>query len=553
MGRAARVTDADAMTTSLASGPVNHNFPEVVATGDRQIVTAVVRRHRLLRALARLLSGLAAAFRVHPALWRAMARAYRPWMARFARRQAALTCRLAALEVPAYADLVARAGHRPRRYDLTTYPMTDKRGYVAAYPEVQRCWRGRIETVGTVVDESSGSSGRPYNWARSRRELRAVRRNLAGYTTLAFPARRRFVINAYSMGAWATGTTTGTAMARVAMVKNTGPDLDKIVDTLLHFGPDFDYVITAYPPFLKHLRDRLDAVGFPWARYRIGALVGGEAMTEAMRDYLEQRFTRVRSGYGASDLTIGMAGETEFTVWLRRRLRTDRALRAALLGPDEERTPMVFQYNPLETFLEVTAEGEIVCTLNGTDGLTPKLRYNVGDEGRLMPLPDVVRIVAADRSRWRQARSVWRAAQPIRLPLLFLFGRTDSTISYLGANIYPQDVEYGLYHGHDLAHVIDGFCLTLEERDDLESRPVVHVRLREATVLSDDDRWTLTDQCRRGVLDHLAATSRDFAESLREDPTAGDLRVRVHDYHDGPFAAHRDAIKNVYLTREGSA
>ncbi len=33
----------------------------------------------------------------------------------------------------------------------------------------------------------------------------------------------------------------------------------------------------------------------------------------------------------------------------------------------------------------------------------------------------------------------------MRLPFLFLFGRRDSTVSYMGANIYPQDVEYGLY------------------------------------------------------------------------------------------------------------
>ncbi|MEE3922567.1 hypothetical protein V2I01_42230 [Micromonospora sp. BRA006-A] len=75
--------------------------------------------------------------------------------------------------------------------------------------------------------------------------------------------RRPFVINAYSMGAWATGTTTGAAMARIATVKNTGPDLGKIVDTLREFGPGHDYLVTAYPPFLKHLRDRLDAEDFP--------------------------------------------------------------------------------------------------------------------------------------------------------------------------------------------------------------------------------------------------------------------------------------------------
>ena len=63
---------------------------------------------------------------------------------------------------------------------------------------------------------------------RSRGELRSVHKNLAGFTTMVFPSPRRFVINAYSMGAWATGTNTGIAMARIAMVKNTGPDLAKI-------------------------------------------------------------------------------------------------------------------------------------------------------------------------------------------------------------------------------------------------------------------------------------------------------------------------------------
>ena len=66
----------------------------------------------------------------------------------------------------------------------------------------------------------------------------------------------------------------------------------------------------------------------------------------------------------------------------------------------------------------------------------------------------------------------------MRLPLLFLYGRKDSTISYMGANIYPQDVENGLYQDNPLAHQIESFCLTLEEHADLESRPVVHVQLR---------------------------------------------------------------------------
>ncbi len=136
-----------------------------------------------------------------------------------------MTCQFAALDVPAYADFLRRRGWRFRYFDLSTYPETSKASYVPAYPEEERCWHGRIEIAGSVVDESSGSSGRPFNWVRGRRELNTVHKNLAGYTTLVFPSRRRFVINAYSMGAWATGTNTGIAMAKVAMVKNTGPDI----------------------------------------------------------------------------------------------------------------------------------------------------------------------------------------------------------------------------------------------------------------------------------------------------------------------------------------
>ncbi|MFG3708682.1 phenylacetate--CoA ligase family protein [Micromonospora sp. NPDC047670] len=508
-------------------------------------------RQWTLRFASFSLTGLYTLHQVHPAVWRFMARNYRPYMGRFARLHAWMTCQFAAIDVPAYGDFLRRNGWRFRWFDLSSYPPTDKQSYVMAYPEAQRCWHGEIEIAGSVVDESSGSSGQPFNWIRGRRELRSVHKNLAGYATMVFPSKRRFVINAYSMGAWATGTNTGIAMSTIAMVKNTGPDLQKIADTLRYFGPGFEYIVTAYPPFLKHLRDKLDAEDFPWGEYRISGLVGGEGMTEALRDYLEERFRKVRSGYGASDLTIGIAGETDFTVWVRRRLRTDAALRAALLGPDEHRLAMVFQYNPLETYLETNADHEVICTINSTAVLTPKVRYNIGDEGRLTAYPDVLAAIGDPAARLDAERAA--RADRMRLPLLFLFGRKDSTISYMGANIYPQDVEYGLYAGNPLAHLLQSFCLELEEHADLESRPVINLQLREDLALDPDERLALAETCRDGVLRYLSEASRDFAESLAEDPSAADLRVKVHDHGTGPFAGTTTKIKNVYLVKGATA
>ncbi|HEY0698834.1 MAG TPA: phenylacetate--CoA ligase family protein, partial [Micromonospora sp.] len=136
------------------------------------------------------------------------------------------------------------------------------------------------------------------------------------------------------------------------------------------------------------------------------------------------------------------------------------------------------------------------------------------------------------------------ANERMTLPVLLLFGRRDSTVSYLGANLYPQDVEYGLYAGNPYAAEISRFCLALVEDAALETRPVVHVELRRP--LAAPAREALVAACRTGVRRHLATVSRDFAQSLTEDPTAGELRVELHAAGTGPFAGQQK-IKNVYL------
>ncbi|WP_182111221.1 MULTISPECIES: phenylacetate--CoA ligase family protein [unclassified Actinotalea] len=526
----------------------------MTGTGAAPRRTSVLRQ-AALRVATGVVTLVYRMYRVHPALWRFTARNYHPAMERFARLNAWMICQHAYLDVPAYRRHVEEHGFRFRWWDLTAYEPTSKHGYVDRYPEAERCWDGEIRTVGTVVDESSGSSGTPYNWLRSKRELATVHKNVAGYVTQIFGTRGLFAINAFSMGAWATGTNTGIAMSRIAMVKNTGPEIDKIVDTLRHFGPGYTYLVCAYPPFLKHLRDRLDADGFDWDAYDLNGFVGGEALTEGLRDYLEDRFGRVYSGYGASDLTIGMAGESDLTVWLRRALIAHEPLRREVLGDGEARTPMVFQYNPLETYLETTSDGRLLVTLNSADIMSPKLRYDIGDEAMILSF-DAMR-AAVDRLpeplRSRLTFGVERAAavQGMRLPLLLLFGRKDSTVSYMGANLYPLDVENGLYLDNPHAAAIESFKLSLVDIGDHEQRPGIHLQLRAHAALDDAERADLASRAAAGVLRHLASVSRDVAQSLEEDPTASDLRVEVHAHGTGPFAGGSTKIKNVYLVDEG--
>jgi phenylacetate-CoA ligase len=491
-----------------------------------------------LTALVALFSEAYRFVRFRYRLWLWSANHYGSRLDRLAYLHAYLMCAWAKKRVPAYADFLQTNGHAFRILSLESFPETSKERYVKRYGFAERCRHGRIPVVGTVVDESAGSSGTPYNWVRSARELRDVHVSTANWVRYSFPTERLFAINAFSMGAWATGTNMGVALSRVCTVKSTGPDLEKIVDTIDQFGDACDYLIAAYPPFLKRVVDALDERGFDWSSSRVYGLVGGEGMTEAMRDYLERRLVKVRSGYGASDIQIGIAGETDLSVAVRKLLVADPRTRTALLGEGEERVPMVFQYNPLDSYVEINDRGETVITVNNYSVLSPRLRYNLGDEGRILTRPELER-------RLRAAGIEPPAAEGWALPFFFLFGRRDSTVSYMGANIYPIDVEYGLYCDETLARLIEGFCLELREDADLESRPVVHVQLRAGATAPPD----AVERLRAGIVDHLTSASRDFAESLREDSSAGDVRVVLHDHGTGPFAGSGGRIKNVYVVR----
>ena len=88
-----------------------------------------------------------------------------------------------------------------------------------------------------------------------------------GFATRSFPSAT-LRHQCLPMGAWATGTNTGIAMAKIAMVKNTGPDLDKIIDTIEHFGPPSQPLSPPTHPSSRTRADRLDAQRFDWDAHR---------------------------------------------------------------------------------------------------------------------------------------------------------------------------------------------------------------------------------------------------------------------------------------------
>jgi phenylacetate-CoA ligase len=438
--------------------------------------------------------------------------------------------------VPAYRQFLKAQGWRhdaslSPAERLASLPDTDKNSYIRAHSTEERCLDGRIPLRGTQIDESSGSTGIPYNWVRGVAELTDKHREMSQFTRYTC-GQTDITINAFSMGAWATGLNVGEALRMNGLVKSTGPDVDKIFHTLDFFGPRYRYVITAYPPFLKHLLDESERRGFNWPAYTVHGIVAGEGMSEGLRTYLARRFRTVWSGYGASDLDIGVAGELPLTVWIRQRAAADPALQRALFG-DDPRLPMLFQYNPYDYLIETNAAGELIITINRLAMLSPRIRYNIHDAGGVLSYREML-------TRLRgfgldPLREVPTPEQPVfQLPFLYLFGRSDSTVSYMGANIYPEDVEHALFSEGSDSQRLGAFCLELVDVGEIEQRPCVHVEVLDGHTADAD------------------LASRDFRTAVSEDPRAGEIQVRLHGVGAGPFAGNHGRIKRRYIVGKSS-
>jgi phenylacetate-CoA ligase len=443
----------------------------------------------------------------------------------------------AARRVPAYAHFLSSA-----RYQDGLPPETDKDNYIRCYSTEDRCVGGRLPARHTTIDESSGSTGTPYNWVRSDLERHQSHLFISYFAKYCYGSLPFVTINAFSMGAWATGINMGVAMTHNGIVKCTGPDIDKILHTMRFFGPGYRYLIAGYPPFLKHLIDAAEAANFPFEQFNLRALVGGEGMAEGLRDYLLRRFKAVFSGFGATDLEIGIAGETPLAVAIRRLSRERPEVRRALFGSDS-RLPMVFQYNPLMHYVEVNAQRELVFTISRKSLLSPRIRYNVHDEGGVARFDDMQRRlidVGIDMDALRRAAG----SGNLRLPFFWVYGRRDYTISVMGANIYPEDLEQCLYAELELSKITHSFCLGLAEG------PGGAVNPKFMFEIDGEPSDALALTFRDAMLHRLLALNADYREAWKEYPETVLPVVELHRRGAGPFATDSARIKQVRLVKQ---
>lgn len=374
-----------------------------------------------------------------------------------------------ARRVPAYREFLAGHGMDPDRLaddDWSRLPLVTKPDYLARYPLARRCQDGEL-TGCDMIAVSSGSSGAPRIWPRSAADERHATAAMRRIMVDTFGADRRatLAVVCFPMGSWVGGLYTLSCLrslvrdgdARIITVA-PGNNVKEILRVLPELAPTLEQtVLLGYPPFVKEVIDSGRRAGIPWSEWDLKLVFAGETFSERWRDLVTERCgiadpaIATAAMYGTADAGI-LAVESPLTVGVRRLAAAHPELANDLFGTDT--LPTLAQYDPARRLFECL-DGDLVFSTSGT---MPLVRYAIGDRGGLLDSAEVLA---------RCAEYGW--SQPAgydELPMVYLFGRTLFSVSYFGANVYPENVAPVLERPEFADTVTGRFVLQVREFDE---------------------------------------------------------------------------------------
>jgi phenylacetate-CoA ligase len=412
-------------------------------------------------------------------------------------RQAVLALfHAAATSVPAYPRFLAEHGVDPvairTHEDLRRVPPITKAGYLLRHPLPDLCRGGQIAAC-DMIAASSGSTGKPSYWPRFvTDELGvAIRFEQVFRDSFAADGKRTLAVVCFALGTWVGGMFTAACCRHLAAkgypitVITPGNSKEDIFRAVTELGPFFDQVVLlGYPPFLKDVIDTGIARGVRWPDLHVRIVTAGEVFSEAWRTLVAERIGSTApcydfaSLYGTADAGV-LGNETPLSIAVRRFLAARPEAARAVFGQD--RLPTLVQYDPLSRYFEVEG-GRLLFS---GDGGVPLVRYDILDTGGVVPYEamleqlkgfgfDPLSALAQPAGRPRAARDE-RGARP--LPFVYVFGRSDFTVSYFGANVYPENVTVGLEAPGVSAWVTGKFVMTVERDADEDASLAVVVEL----------------------------------------------------------------------------
>lgn len=425
-----------------------------------------------------------------------------------------------------------------RNFDdfLSKVPTIDKESYVKTSKFLSDMCLNEHISEAEILVRSSGFTGKPCTWPRSKEEEENARTFFTFGLDLLYHTYkyRSLFINGFALGTWVSGVDVLKASGDMCTTINPGINDDEVLDIYNTFKNEFEQVIIAgNPVFLKNLlEDGLDK-GINWADCRVNLLTGGEPITEEFRDYLygiigAEPLTKdscsIYSGYGASDIGITGINETFDSVHIRRLAWKDKALFAKIFG-NAKTLPMLFQYDPTKYFIRKLESGELEFTTCNLDVMMPLIKYNIHDNGGLYSYADMNCILKE-----------FKIDMKIKLPLPFIYveGRSDNSLKFCSSFVYPENIINSIHSAKMLVKMTTGkFKMSsVVDRKRNESL-LVELQLKKGIKQNN----SIQKKYSRAIEETLLKENMDLTDDIKILKKKGKqiVNVRLYRYEDYPF------------------
>ena len=383
-------------------------------------------------------------------------------------------------------------------------PLMTKQDYILAYRLAERCWHGKLES-NEMIAVSSGSTGKPIAWPRSLQHELDIATRFEQIFKQSFHAdtRSTLAVICFALGTWVGGMYTANCCRLLSFkgypvtLVTPGNNKDEIYRVIEDIGNAFDQVVLlGYPPFIKDVIDTGIARNIDWPRYKIKMVFAGEVFSEEWRSLVCARAGAgdpcldTASLYGTADAGV-LGNETPLSITLRRFFSHHPEAARTLFG--ESRLPTLVQYDPLSRFFETHQDTLVVTGDNGV----PLIRYHIADKGGIVAYDDMLEFV---RKHGGGLEKEILGKPGIPLPFVYVFGRTDFTVSFFGANIYPENVAVGLEQAGIHQWASGKFVLRVKETADHNELLSITVELLPGISADEDKQSVIADSIRQQLL-----------------------------------------------------
>jgi phenylacetate-CoA ligase len=179
----------------------------------------------------------------------------------------------------------------------------------------------------------------------------------------------------------------------------------------------------------------------------------------------------------------------------------------------------------------------LIYTVTRSNGAAPKVRYNLLDVGGTISytqLANQLKLAGVEINQLAKTHS--------HLPILFTCGRSDLTVSFYGANIYPAEISEIIQGQPALKQQIHSFQLACTETERVDARLKITLELLPDLTV---DRLSI-ESLRDFFWQALAQSNQDFREVTKMFDRQS-IEIAIQSYGTGVFRSRNSQTKHQYV------